>query len=99
MGGCEVKMDVLAALEPAVVFGLVSVEIVEHDMQFAVRIGGHDAVHESQELDAAAALLVGGDDLSSRHLEGGEQRGGAVPGVVVGLAAKCPPVGSNSNDR
>jgi hypothetical protein len=44
------KMDVGMALEPAVVFGLVSIEIIENDMNFFfVAVAVNDAIHEIQE--------------------------------------------------
>ena len=46
-------------LEPAVVFRLMGVEIVEDDMDGGIRISGGDLIHEVEELDASTAALVG----------------------------------------
>src|SRR5271166_5211122 len=71
-GSCrgEVEMHVGVTLEPAVVFGLVGVEVVEDHMDCGVRVASDDIVHEVEKLDASAALLVGGRDLAGGDLEG-----------------------------
>src|SRR6201993_775791 len=69
VGRREVKMDVLVACQPAIVFGLMGVQIVENDMNLAVGIGGDDAVHEIQELDAATAPVMAGFDQTGGHFE------------------------------
>ena len=53
----EVEMDVRMPLEPAVVAGLVGVEVVEHDVNGGIRPGGNDVVHEVEELDAPRRVL------------------------------------------
>ena len=58
-----------------------------------VRIEGDDIVHEGEELDAPAAFLVSGGHLAGGQIECGKQRGGAVPLVVVTVAAERAPVG------
>ena len=61
------KMDVGMALEPAVVLGLVGIEIVENDMNFFfVAIGVYDAIHEIQELPASTPFV-----MASLHQAGG----------------------------
>ena len=50
------------SLQPAVVFGFVRVQVVQHDMDLAVRVGLDDLIHEIQELATAAPLLVSGLD-------------------------------------
>ena len=54
----EVEPDVRVTLEPAVVPGLVSVEVVEDDVDGRVRMGGDDIDHEVEEFDPTPALLV-----------------------------------------
>src|SRR6266849_8808067 len=66
-GRREVEMYVRMTLEPAIVLGLVGIEVVEDNMDGGVRIGGDDIVHEIEELDAPAPLLVSGG-----HLAGGD---------------------------
>ena len=51
----EMETDFGVFLEPALVL-LVRVEVVQDDVKLTIRDGGHDAVHEAQELDPAAAL-------------------------------------------
>lgn len=53
------------------------VEVVEHNVDCGIRIGGDDVVHEVKEFDAPAAFLVGGN-------EGGKQGRGAVALIVLG---------------
>jgi hypothetical protein len=80
-------------LEPAVVLGLMGLEIIEDDVDGGVRVAGDDVVHEVEELDAAATVLVRRGHLAGGHLEGGEQRRGPVALVVVAVAGKRPAVG------
>ena len=49
------------------------IEVVEDGMDLLVRIDGDDVVHEGKELDAPAALLVGGGHLARRQIERGKQ--------------------------
>ncbi len=51
-------MHVGVTRQPAVVLGLVGIEIVVPDMEGGIGIGGDDPVHEVAELDAAPARLV-----------------------------------------
>jgi len=73
--------------QPAVVFGLVGIEIVQNHMDLATGMVGHQAVHEIQELDAPAALVMAGLDQASGNIERGEQGRGPVP--IVGVAEPC----------
>jgi hypothetical protein len=73
----EVEMHVRMTLEPAVVLGLVGIEVVEDDMDGRIRMSGDDIIHEVEELDAPSALLVRGRHFASGYFEGGEQRRGA----------------------
>src|SRR5262249_44132788 len=66
----------------------VSVEVVYDDVDFLVGIGSDDPVHEGKEVDPPAMLLVGGGDLAGGHIEGSKQCGGAVPLVIVAVAAQ-----------
>jgi hypothetical protein len=84
----EMETHVGMTLEPAVVFGLVGVEVVEDDMDGGVRMSGDDVVHEIEEFDASPTILMGGGHLAGGHLEGGEQRRGAVTLVVVTLTGQ-----------
>src|SRR3954447_5853027 len=57
-------------------------QVVDHDVQLAAGIGGGDLLEEGQELLVAVPVGAGLGDLAGGHLEGGEQRGGAVPDVI-----------------
>ena len=86
-GWGEMEMDVGVSLEPALVL-LTGVEIVEDDVKLAIRKGGNGAVHEAEELDAAAPLGMRRDDPSGGDFERCEQGRGAVPFVIVALAGQ-----------
>ena len=59
VGWRKMKMDVGMALEPAVVFGLVSIEIIKNDMNFFfVAVAVNDAIHEIQEFPASSAFVM-----------------------------------------
>jgi hypothetical protein len=46
VGRSEMKLDVLVVRQPAIVFGLMGVQIVQDDVQLAVRMLGDKTVHE-----------------------------------------------------
>ena len=55
----EMETHVGMTLEPAVVFGLVGIEIIENDMNFFfVAVGVYDAIHEIQELPTSPAFVM-----------------------------------------
>ena len=89
----EVEVHVRMTVEPAILLGFVGVEIVEDDVDLPLGMLGHDPVHEIEELDAPAAAVMLGADLAAGDVEGGEQGGGAVPLVIVRLAAERAPIG------
>ena len=98
VGRREVEVDVPMAGQPAIVAGLVGVEVVEDDvdLQVGIGMGREDLVHEVEELDPAAALVVARGHEAGGHLEGGEEGRRAVPLVLVGEAGERPPVGQRS---
>ena len=71
--------------------GLVRGVIVhdEMDVEFT-RHGSLDLVEELAELGSAMASVALADDPSARNVEGGEQRCGAVPCVVMASSAGWP---------
>ena len=56
-------------------------------MDLAAGMIGSQAVHEIQELDATAALIMAGRDQASGNIQSGEQGRGAV--TFVGMAEPC----------
>src|SRR5882757_6245527 len=86
-------MDIGVAFEPAVIFRLMSVEIVEDDMDLAVPMFGDDPVHEVEELEPAPPFIMPSRDFAARHVEGRKQRGGSVPLILVALARQRTPIG------
>ena len=57
----EMEVDVWMFLEPAIAL-LMGVEIIEDDVQLAMREGGNHAVHEAEELDTAPPLGMLGNN-------------------------------------
>lgn len=90
----EVEVHGRVLGEPAVVLGLVRVEIVQHDVDLLAGVGRDHLVHEGQELAAAAAVRVlGHRHLAGQHVERSEEGGGPVPFVLVADAVDGLPVG------
>ena len=79
------------SLQPALVL-LVRVEIIEDDVQLAIREGGDKAVHEAVELDAAAPFRMLRNDPPAGYVKRCKQGRGAMPLVVVALARQGAPV-------
>ena len=79
------EVDVRVFLEPGIAL-LVSVEIVEDDVQLTGRKGGNDTVHEAEELDAAPSLGMRRNDPPGGDFKRCKQGRGAVPPVVMALA-------------
>src|ERR1700693_1469453 len=79
------EMDLGVFLEPTLIL-LMGVEIVEDDVEFAIRKGGNEAVHEVEEFDTATSLRMRRDDPSGGDFKRCEQGRGGVPLVVVALA-------------
>jgi len=69
-GRSEVELHVWVPLKPAIILRLMGIEIVEDDVDGGVRIVREDIVHEIEEFDPAATILVGGGDLAGRHFKG-----------------------------
>ena len=88
------KMDVGMAFEPAVVLGLVGIEIVENDMDFFfVAVGVYEAIHEIQEFPASSTFVMASLNQASGGFESREERGGAMPFVFMSKARNSPSVG------
>src|SRR5262245_33445248 len=87
-------MHVGISLEPAVVLGLMGIEVVENDMEGGITIDSDDVVHEVEKLNAAATLFVSDSDLSGGNLEGSKQGRSAVTLVVMAMTVSARPVGS-----
>jgi hypothetical protein len=55
----EVKMHVRMTLQPAIVLGLVGVEVVEDHMDCRARVVGDDIVHEIEDFDTTVGDFCG----------------------------------------
>ena len=80
-----------AAKPPSDLGGLVGGVVVEDQVQ--VEIGRRflvDSLQKAQEFAMPMARHAVADDHAGEHVEGREQRGGAVAFVVVGHAARPP---------
>src|SRR5215475_8653484 len=93
-------MHVGISLEPAVVLGLMGIEVVENDMEGGITIDSDDVVHEVEKLNAAATLFVSDSDLSGGNLEGSKQGRSAVTLVdAMGRAARYAILGAAKSDE
>src|SRR5882757_7113594 len=86
---CEMDMPTRPFGEPvADQRSLVRRVVVHDDVDIETsRDGSLDLVEEFAELDGAVAGIAFADDLAARDVESREERGRAVPGVV--MAAPC----------
>src|ERR1700731_1067409 len=62
MGRRKMEMDVLVPNHPAVVFGLVGIEIVQNQAKRATGMFANQAVHKTQNLDTPRAPIRSGLD-------------------------------------
>jgi hypothetical protein len=69
--------------QPAIVFGLVGIQVVKDDMNFPVGMVSDDAVHEVQEFDPPTALVMAGLDQTGGHLQGPKQGCRAMTFVLM----------------
>jgi hypothetical protein len=60
--------------------------VITHHMQILVRVGIGDLLDEAQEFLMAVPGIAGVGDLAGGYLQRGEQCGGAVPKIAMGLA-------------
>ena len=88
----KMEMPVRMTFQPAIAVRLVSIQIVEDDMNLAALMLGDDTVHEVEKLDAPAPLALAARDLASGDVESGKKRRHAVPDVIVRLARQRPAV-------
>jgi len=79
--------------QPHVPLRLVGGEVVQDHMDFLAVVLHPHLVHEGEELDPPAALVVLADDSSGSDIKGREQGRGAVALIVVRLADHRPPIG------
>ena len=87
------EVDVGVPRQPDVPFRLVGREVVEDHVDFLAGMLSYYPVHEVEELDPPAALVVPADHLAAGDIEGREQGCGPVPLVVVRLADHRPAIG------
>src|SRR5215467_623647 len=81
---CEVEFRVLVASQPLIPFGLVGGEIVENDMNFAIRMNDDDLVHKVKKLDPPASPVVAADGLAAPYIERRKQHRRSMP-----ICARC----------
>lgn len=74
--------------QPPVMLGLVRVQIVQHDMELPPRMRRHDFVHEIQKFPPPPTRIVPRLYLTAGHVQGGEERAGTVPGVIMLIATE-----------
>jgi hypothetical protein len=83
VGWREVKFHQGVLLQPAVIFWLVGVQVVQNNVDLLAWVVGDKAIHIIEEFPAPAARIVPCLDLSSGNVQRGEKRGCAVPLVAV----------------
>ena len=93
VGGNKMKMYVGMRFEPAVLFGLVSVEIVQGHVEFFAGIGGNQLVHEIQELTAATATIMSGVYQTGSDVEGRKERRSSIAFILMIKTGQCPTIG------
>ena len=89
----EVQVYVLVTGEPAIMLGLVGVQIIEDHMQLLAGVVGEHSIHEVQELHPTPTPVVPCPDQAGGHLQRGKQRGGAVTLILVIESGKGLAVG------
>ena len=70
----EMEVHILVALEPAIVFGLVGIEVIQNDMDLPTGVFADDLVHEIQKLTPSPPWIVPGLDQAGSDFERREQR-------------------------
>ena len=93
------EVDLGVARQPLVMLGFVRVEVVQHHMQSRIRVPGHGPIHELQELAAPLATVVANMNGSLADLQRGEQVGGAIPLVFMGMPRSALALGRRSHPR
>src|SRR5260370_2829377 len=93
VSGNKVKMHIGMGFEPAVLLGLVSVEIVQDYVELLAGIVGNQLIHEIQDLTPAAAKRMSGMYQPASHVEGCKESRGSMAFVLVSKAGQCPAVG------
>ena len=76
--------------QPAVMLGLMGVEVVKDDVKLFVRVLGHHPIHEVQELATPAAKVVSHFHHTRSHFKGRKQGGGAVALVFMAESPQKP---------
>ena len=90
--GREVEREALMPGQPGAHLGVLMGGVIVEDYvdQLSSRDLRLDGVEKADELLMAMALHATPDHLTFEHVEGGEQRGGTVPLVIMGHGARAP---------
>lgn len=91
-GGREMKVHVGMCLKPFLVLRM-GAEVVENDVKLSVRKCCGHAIHEVEKLDPATSFRMRRKNLPGGDFQRCEQRGRAVPFVVVALPGQGSAVG------
>src|ERR1700739_4646288 len=89
----KMKMDLRMGFEPAILLGVMRIEIVQHYVNLLVRIFGHQLVHEIQKFASAPAPIMSRMHQSGGHLQGRKERARAMAFVFVCKAGERSTVG------
>ena len=82
-------MHVFVAFQPAVIPGLVGIQVIENDMNLAVGVSSNDFVHEIQELASPPPLVVRRLHQTGGYFQRRKQRCGAMPLIAMAVAVDC----------
>jgi hypothetical protein len=77
------EVHIFVTLQPAVVFGFVSVQVVENDMNLPAGVAGDDFIHEVEELPPSASLVMAGPHKASGDFQCREQCRRSMPLVAM----------------
>src|ERR1700752_3978462 len=91
VGRNKVKMHMGMGFEPAVLFGLVGVEIVQDHVELFAGIFGNQLIHEIQELTPTAATIMTGMHEPA-SVEGSKKRRGSMAFVFMSKVGQCSTV-------
>ena len=70
--GREVEVNVAVLGQPAVVLGLVGIEVVQTRVELPLWVECHQFIHKRQEVPSATARSVSSKDLAGEHVQGGK---------------------------
>ena len=90
VGRDVMEVDIGMPSQPPVMLGLMSIKVIQDNVQLLVGVLSDQTVHEVQELTPAPAAIVAYRHRPSGNLQGSEEGGGPVAFVFVAEPAEGP---------